>query len=82
MARIKMLLVEDDAAIAELITYHFKREPATSWGLLISDGANALNPIRVYWWLVVFPGTLLALTLFCLNSVGDGLRDAFDVQQK
>jgi oligopeptide transport system permease protein len=57
-------------------------EPATSWGLLISDGASALNPIRVYWWLVVFPGTLLALTLFCLNAVGDGLRDAFDVQQK
>ncbi len=57
-------------------------EPNTSWGLLISDGASALNPIRVYWWLVVFPGALLALTLFCLNAVGDGLRDAFDVQQK
>jgi len=57
-------------------------EPNTSWGLLISDGAGALNPVRVYWWLVVFPGVLLALTLYCLNSVGDGLRDAFDVQQK
>ena len=57
-------------------------EPQTSWGLLISDGAAALNPLRVYWWLVVFPGSLLAITLFCLNSVGDGLRDAFDVQQK
>ncbi len=57
-------------------------EPQTSWGLLISDGAGSLNPIRVYWWLVLFPGALLALTLFCLNAVGDGLRDAFDVQQK
>ena len=57
-------------------------EPQTSWGLLISDGAGALNPLRVYWWLVVFPGSLLAITLFCLNAVGDGLRDAFDVQQK
>jgi oligopeptide transport system permease protein len=57
-------------------------EPETSWGLLISDGANALNPLRVYWWLVVFPGSLLAITLFCLNAVGDGLRDAFDVQQR
>jgi oligopeptide transport system permease protein len=57
-------------------------EPQTSWGLLISDGAGALNPIRIYWWLVIFPGTLLAMTLFCLNSVGDGLRDAFDVQQR
>ena len=57
-------------------------EPQTSWGLLISDGAGALNPIRIYWWLVVFPGSLLAITLFCLNSIGDGLRDAFDVQQR
>jgi oligopeptide transport system permease protein len=57
-------------------------EPDTSWGLLISDGSNALNPVRVYWWLIVFPGVLLAITLYCLNSVGDGLRDAFDVQQK
>jgi len=57
-------------------------EPDTSWGLLISDGSSMLNPVRVYWWLVVFQGTLLALTLYCLNSVGDGLRDAFDVQQK
>jgi oligopeptide transport system permease protein len=57
-------------------------EPQTSWGLLISDGAGALNPIRIYWWLVVFPGSLLAITLFCLNAVGDGLRDAFDVQQR
>jgi oligopeptide transport system permease protein len=57
-------------------------EPQTSWGLLISDGSNALNPLRVYWWLVVFPGALLAATLFALNAVGDGLRDAFDVQQR
>lgn len=57
-------------------------EPQTSWGLLISDGAGSLNPLRIYWWLVVFPGSLLAITLFCLNAVGDGLRDAFDVQQK
>ncbi|HLF91979.1 MAG TPA: ABC transporter permease [Planctomycetota bacterium] len=57
-------------------------EPQTSWGVLINEGANSLNPIRIYWWLVVFPGSLLAVTLFCLNSVGDGLRDAFDVQQR
>lgn len=57
-------------------------EPETSWGLLINDGANALNPVRIYWWLVVFPGLMLAATLFCLNSIGDGLRDAFDVQQR
>lgn len=57
-------------------------EPETSWGVLINHGANALNPIKISWWLVTFPGALLAVTLFCLNSVGDGLRDAFDVQQR
>jgi oligopeptide transport system permease protein len=57
-------------------------EPNTSWGVLINEGANLLNPVRIYWWLVLFPGGLFAVTLFCLNSVGDGLRDAFDVQQR
>lgn len=57
-------------------------EPDTSWGVLINEGANLLNPLRIYWWLIVFPGGLFALTLFCLNAVGDGLRDAFDVQQR
>ena len=57
-------------------------EPDTSWGVLINEGAQALNPIRISWWLVTFPGALLAITLFCLNAVGDGLRDAFDVQQR
>jgi len=57
-------------------------EPETSWGVLINEGARALSPLKVAWWLVTFPGVFLALTLFCLNSVGDGLRDAFDVQQR
>jgi oligopeptide transport system permease protein len=56
--------------------------PETSWGALINDGAKALSSIQIYWWLVVFPGLMLAMTLYCLNSVGDGLRDAFDVQQR
>jgi oligopeptide transport system permease protein len=57
-------------------------EPETSWGVLISDGANALGTEKNTWWLVTFPGGALAVTLYCLNSIGDGLRDAFDVQQK
>jgi oligopeptide transport system permease protein len=57
-------------------------EPETSWGVLISEGANALGTERNYWWLVTFPGAALAVTLFCLNAIGDGLRDAFDVQQR
>jgi oligopeptide transport system permease protein len=55
--------------------------PETSWGMLLDDGRNALFlPTRIYWWKVVFPGAMLAATLYCLNSIGDGLRDAFDIQ--
>jgi peptide/nickel transport system permease protein/oligopeptide transport system permease protein len=52
--------------------------PMASWGSLISDGASQLNPIRVYWWLIVFPAGILVTTLLALNLVGDGLRDALD----
>ncbi len=57
-------------------------EPETSWGMLISEGAQSLGGDKSYWWLTTFPGACLAVTLFCLNSIGDGLRDAFDVQQR
>jgi oligopeptide transport system permease protein len=57
-------------------------EPETSWGVLIKEGSDALSPEKTNWWLVTFPGAALALTLYCLNAVGDGLRDAVDVQQK
>jgi ABC-type dipeptide/oligopeptide/nickel transport system permease subunit len=49
-----------------------------SWGSLIAEGASQLNPIRVYWWLIVFPGIALVTALLALNFLGDGLRDAFD----
>jgi oligopeptide transport system permease protein len=53
--------------------------PLPTWGSLASEGMMpALNPIDSNWWLLVFPCTLLALTLLCLNFVGDGLRDVFD----
>ncbi|HAM73093.1 MAG TPA: ABC transporter permease [Verrucomicrobiales bacterium] len=52
--------------------------PMASWGSLIADGAAQLNPIRVYWWLILFPAAMLVTTLLALNFVGDGLRDAFD----
>ncbi len=52
--------------------------PMTSWGQLASEGVRAMNPAVTYWWLVLFPSLMLALTLLCLNFVGDGLRDAFD----
>jgi len=54
------------------------RPPWASWGSLISEGAQQLNPIRIYWWLLVFPCAMLITTLLALNFLGDGLRDAYD----
>ncbi len=56
--------------------------PDVSWGLLAANGLKVITPIRIYWWLVAFPGFLLALTLFALNFLGDGLRDALDPRLK
>lgn len=54
--------------------------PFSSWGSLIADGASAINMLRIYWWLLLFPGAAMAVTLFSLNFLGDGLRDAIDPQ--
>ena len=47
-------------------------------GSLIAEGAKQINPIRVYWWMIVFPAGCLAALLMALNFLGDGLRDVFD----
>lgn len=54
--------------------------PMSSWGRLIAEGAGQINTVRVYWWLLVYPGAFLVSTLLALNFVGDGLRDAWDVR--
>jgi oligopeptide transport system permease protein len=54
--------------------------PMASWGSLIAEGAGQINPIRIYWWLLVFPAGLMVITLMALNFLGDGLRDAWDVK--
>jgi peptide/nickel transport system permease protein/oligopeptide transport system permease protein len=54
--------------------------PMASWGSLIAEGVSQINPIRMYWWLIVFPGVVLVSTLLALNFLGDGLRDAWDVR--
>ena len=56
--------------------------PLASWGLLLSDAAQVINPIKGYWWLLVFPAAAMSLTLLALNFLGDGLRDAFDPRQR
>ncbi|MAZ70675.1 MAG: ABC transporter permease [Porticoccus sp.] len=49
--------------------------PQSSWGLLISHGVESMEE---YPWLLIFPGLALSITLFALNFLGDGLRDALD----
>lgn len=51
------------------------QSPAGSWGTLVDDG---MRELEVAPWALLFPAGLLALTLLCLNLVGDGLRDALD----
>ena len=49
--------------------------PNSSWGSLINDGAEKMIS---YPWLLIFPSFFFSITLFCLNFLGDGLRDALD----
>jgi oligopeptide transport system permease protein len=51
--------------------------PQSSWGLLISEGVETMEE---YPWLLIYPGLTLSITLFALNFLGDGLRDALDVR--
>jgi oligopeptide transport system permease protein len=51
--------------------------PQSSWGSLISEGADSMEE---YPWMLIFPGIALSTTLFALNFIGDGLRDALDVR--
>lgn len=52
--------------------------PNVSWGLLANEGIKVITPVKIYWWLIVFPSAALAITLYALNFLGDGLRDALD----
>ncbi len=51
--------------------------PMSSWGVLIKEGADSMEEFP---WLLIYPGLILAITLFSLNFLGDGLRDALDVR--
>jgi oligopeptide transport system permease protein len=55
------------------------RPPRVSWGSLAAEGAQNL---AVYPWQMIFPGLTMALMLFSLNFLGDGLRDALDPQMR
>jgi oligopeptide transport system permease protein len=55
------------------------QEPDTTWGVLISDGAQIMETAP---WSLLFPAAFLAVTLFCFNFLGDGLRDALDPKDR
>jgi oligopeptide transport system permease protein len=56
--------------------------PDVSWGVLANEGTQSITPVHIDWWLVVYPGLALGATLFALNFLGDGLRDALDPRLK
>ncbi len=49
--------------------------PTAEWGAMLSEGRNYLPD---YWWIAVFPGSAIALTVLGINLIGDGLRDTLD----
>jgi oligopeptide transport system permease protein len=55
------------------------QEPMTSWGVLISEGARNIQGAT---WMLIWPSLFLTTTLFCLNFIGDGLRDALDPKDR
>lgn len=56
--------------------------PDISWGLLVNEGVQVITIVKSYWWMIAFSGMALAMTLFALNFLGDGVRDALDPKLK
>ncbi|HEY8948701.1 MAG TPA: ABC transporter permease subunit [Rhizomicrobium sp.] len=55
------------------------QDPLTSWGVLIADGKDHMETAP---WMLIFPALFMAVTLFCFNFIGDGLRDALDPKDR
>jgi peptide/nickel transport system permease protein len=51
------------------------REPLASWGNIIYDGSDQ---VATLWWMSLFPGVFMVLTVMTLNILGEALRDAYD----
>ena len=54
------------------------RYPTASWGKMLSDASGGNVGISTVWWLMLFPGTALLLTVLAFNLLGDGLQDALN----
>jgi len=64
------------------LTVEWQGRTLDSWGALVNQGRQALTSTGDNWWVLVFPSLAMAVTLFSLNFLGDGLRDALDPQMK
>jgi ABC-type dipeptide/oligopeptide/nickel transport system permease subunit len=64
------------------LTVEFGGRTLDSWGSLVNQGRQALTSDGGNWWVLLFPSLAMAITLFSLNFLGDGLRDALDPQMK
>ena len=53
-------------------------QPVASWGAIIQDGAQQVTEL---WWVTLFPGLAILVTVFACNALADALRDAFDPRQ-
>ena len=53
------------------------RPPEASWGALVNE-----RKTPEFWWIQVFPGVLICITVTCYNLVGDAVRDALDPKMK
>ena len=56
------------------------RPPTAEWGIMVAEGANFI--VSGEWWLAIFPGLCLMLTVFTFNLMGDGLRDIVDPRRR
>lgn len=54
--------------------------PTPEWGIMIQEGATMM--VSGQWWVVVFPGLALVLSVFCFSLLGDGIRDIMDPRRR
>ncbi|MFN8557846.1 MAG: ABC transporter permease subunit [Dehalococcoidia bacterium] len=52
-----------------------QKPPKPEWGAMLNTGRSLM---RVAWWVAVFPGIAISLTVLAINTMGDGLREALD----
>ncbi len=53
-------------------------EPIPTWGALLARASSNSTSLRQFWWIWVFPGSMLFLFIMSINLIGEGLRDAID----